>query len=128
MFELLRQGKPSVSRAKEAECCASDSSDFRGAIQLVMMNHGHIPKVDHKDKDELERKRINNYRQPSQKIVKSKPMDFSKVNQTDNPINQDMFGENNKPMDFVKGVTMVNHLHNKSLIDTMDGEQIRAAV
>jgi hypothetical protein len=55
-------------------------------------------------------------------------MDFSKVNQTDNPMNQDMFGENNKPMDFVKGGTIVNHLHNKSLIDTMDGEQIRAAV
>jgi hypothetical protein len=65
MFELLRQGKPTVSRAKEAECCASDSSDFRGAIQLVMTNQGHIPKVDHRDKDELEKKRMNNYRQPT---------------------------------------------------------------
>lgn len=43
-------------------------------------------------------------------------------------MNQDMFAENNKPMDFVKGATMVNHLHNKSIIDTMDNEQIRAAV
>ena len=55
-------------------------------------------------------------------------MNFSKVDQTDNPMNQDMFAENNRPMDFVKGGTMVNHLHNKSLIENMHGEQIGAAV
>jgi hypothetical protein len=32
MFDLLRQGKESVWKAKEAECCATDSTDFRGSI------------------------------------------------------------------------------------------------
>ena len=31
-------------------------------------------------------------------------------------------------MDFVKGATIVNHLHNKSLIDTLAVEQAQAAV
>ena len=55
-------------------------------------------------------------------------MSFGVVSQTDNPMNQDIFSENNKPMDFVKGGTLVEHLHNKTLIDTMHNEQVRAAV
>ena len=49
-------------------------------------------------------------------------MNFSEVSQTDNPMNQDMFADNSKPMDFVKGGTLVEHLYNKSLIDTMHNE------
>jgi len=45
MFDLLRQGKESVWKAKEAECCATDSADFRGSIQLVMMNQGKTGKI-----------------------------------------------------------------------------------
>jgi hypothetical protein len=32
LFELLRQGRASVVRAKECEMCDPDSGDFRGAI------------------------------------------------------------------------------------------------
>jgi hypothetical protein len=32
LFELLRQGRGSVVRAKECEMCDPDSGDFRGAI------------------------------------------------------------------------------------------------
>lgn len=42
MFELLRQQKPNVVRAKECEVCAPDSTEFRGAIQVVMSNQGRV--------------------------------------------------------------------------------------
>ena len=32
LFELMRQGRGSVVRAKECEMCDPDSGDFRGAI------------------------------------------------------------------------------------------------
>ena len=32
LFELLRQQKPNVVRAKECEVCAPDSTEFRGSI------------------------------------------------------------------------------------------------
>lgn len=41
LFELLRQGRGSVVRAKECEMCDPESGDFRGAIQLIMTNVGH---------------------------------------------------------------------------------------
>ena len=32
LFELLRQGRPSVVRAKECEMCCPETGEFRGAI------------------------------------------------------------------------------------------------
>lgn len=45
LFELLRQGRGSVVRAKECEMCNPDSGEFNGAIQLIMSNVGHTPSV-----------------------------------------------------------------------------------
>ena len=45
LFELLRQGRSSVVRAKECEMCDPDSGEFRGALQLIMSNVGHQPSV-----------------------------------------------------------------------------------
>ena len=42
MFELLRQGRGTVVRAKECEMCDPESGDFRGAVQLIMSNLGKI--------------------------------------------------------------------------------------
>jgi hypothetical protein len=38
LFELLRQGRGTVVRAKECEMCDPESGDFRGSIQLIMSN------------------------------------------------------------------------------------------
>ena len=44
MFYLMRQGRPRVTLSKELEMCSPDSSEFRGAIQVVMINEGHKEK------------------------------------------------------------------------------------
>lgn len=41
-----------VSRAKEVECNAPDSLEKMGSIQLVIVNQGHMQKVEHKDRGE----------------------------------------------------------------------------
>eukprot|EP00349_Pseudokeronopsis_sp_Brazil_P007166 CAMPEP_0202975856 /NCGR_PEP_ID=MMETSP1396-20130829/72696_1 /ASSEMBLY_ACC=CAM_ASM_000872 /TAXON_ID= /ORGANISM="Pseudokeronopsis sp., Strain Brazil" /LENGTH=93 /DNA_ID=CAMNT_0049712209 /DNA_START=255 /DNA_END=536 /DNA_ORIENTATION=- len=38
LFELMRQGRSSVVRAKDCEMCDPDSGEFRGSIQLIMSN------------------------------------------------------------------------------------------
>jgi hypothetical protein len=38
LFELLRQGRSIVVRAKECEMCDPETGDFRGALQLIMSN------------------------------------------------------------------------------------------
>ena len=45
LFELLRQGRGSVVRAKECEMCDPESGEPRGAIQLIITNIGHSPSV-----------------------------------------------------------------------------------
>jgi hypothetical protein len=45
LFELMRQGRGSVVRAKECEMCDPESGEPRGAIQLIMTNVGHSPSV-----------------------------------------------------------------------------------
>ena len=40
LFELLRQQRTNVVRAKECEACAPDSSEMRGSIQIIMSNQG----------------------------------------------------------------------------------------
>ena len=45
LFELLRQGRSSVIRAKECEMCEPDSGDFRGAVQMIMSNVGKVQSV-----------------------------------------------------------------------------------
>ena len=45
LFELLRQARGSVVRAKECEMCDPDSGDMRGAIQLIMTHAGNTPSV-----------------------------------------------------------------------------------
>ena len=47
LFELMRQGSPSIQKVKTVELCAPDSSEFRGSIDLVINNDGH------KEKNEL---------------------------------------------------------------------------
>lgn len=42
LFELMRQGRGTVVRAKECEMCDPDTGDFRGAIQLIMSNQGRV--------------------------------------------------------------------------------------
>ena len=54
-------------------------------------------------------------------------MSFSTLDQTNNPLNKDLHSSNNHVMDQVQGGSLVAHLHNKSLIDTMQSEQLRAA-
>lgn len=45
LFELLRQGRGSVVRAKECEMCDPDTGDFKGALQVIMSNQGRLPSV-----------------------------------------------------------------------------------
>lgn len=45
LFELLRQGKASVVRAKECEMCDPESGDARGALQIIMTNLGKVPNI-----------------------------------------------------------------------------------
>jgi hypothetical protein len=45
LFELMRQGRGSVVRAKECEMCDPETGDSRGAIQMIMTNAGHGPSV-----------------------------------------------------------------------------------
>ena len=52
LFELLRQGRGSVVRAKECEMCNPDSGDFNGAVQLIMSNVGHVPSVTLKENNQ----------------------------------------------------------------------------
>lgn len=40
LFELLRQSRGSVVRAKECEMCDPESGEMRGSIQLIMANAG----------------------------------------------------------------------------------------
>jgi hypothetical protein len=96
LFELLRQGRGSVVRAKECEMCNPESGDFNGAIQLIMSNVGHVPSVVIKP-EENNRARL----QPSQskatgtkKIVKSKPMDLTALQGTNNPASSISAGVN----------------------------------
>lgn len=49
LFELLRQQKSNVVRAKECEMCAPDSNEFRGSIQLIMSNQGRVQHVEERD-------------------------------------------------------------------------------
>ena len=42
LYELMRQGRGSVVRAKECELCDPESGEFRGAIQLIMSNQGRV--------------------------------------------------------------------------------------
>ena len=45
LFELLRQGRGSVVRAKECEMCDPEGGEARGAIQVIMSNVGASPSV-----------------------------------------------------------------------------------
>ena len=85
LFELLRQQKSHVVRAKECEICAPDTAEFRGSIQLIMTNVG-------KSSVETTLSTVNDLQQvktggqPGQglphgykKIVHSRPMDLTKV-------------------------------------------------
>jgi hypothetical protein len=38
LFEILRQGRSSVVRAKECELCDPSTGDFKGALQLIIGN------------------------------------------------------------------------------------------
>lgn len=42
LYELLRQGRSTVVRAKEYEMCDPESGEFRGALQLIMSNQGRL--------------------------------------------------------------------------------------
>ena len=41
LYELLRQSRGSVVRAKECEMCDPESGDMRGSLQLIMSHAGH---------------------------------------------------------------------------------------
>ncbi len=45
LFELMRQGRSSVVRAKECEMCDPESGEFRGSIQMIMSNQGKIQSI-----------------------------------------------------------------------------------
>lgn len=45
LFELLRQGRGSVVRAKECEMCDAETGDFRGSLQIIMSNQGRMQSV-----------------------------------------------------------------------------------
>eukprot|EP00347_Sterkiella_histriomuscorum_P000155 403376962 len=112
LYELMRQGKQTIVRAKECEMCDPDTGDFRGAIQMIMSNQGKYVSI--QEEEGMMRSKANgvlgdtiNQRsgspqksrfQPSQqdgsgkkgkykKIVKSKPMDLTKMQQTNNDVN-----------------------------------------
>jgi hypothetical protein len=88
LFELLRQGRGSVVRAKECEMCDPDSGDERGSIQLIMSNVGHSPSVtiqaapllpssDDAAKRRTQPSQATDSKPSSKKIVKSSPMDLT---------------------------------------------------
>ena len=114
LFELLRQARGSVVRAKECEMCDPESGDMRGAIQLIMTHAGNTPSVvvvDGKENTSFynDKKRA----QPSQamesaktkKIVKSKPMDLTQMQGTNNPTSVIASGTPNNV-----GQTLINQM------------------
>ena len=44
MFEIPRQQKGKVVRAKEVEACAPDSQEVRASLQVIMQNRGRQDK------------------------------------------------------------------------------------
>lgn len=98
-------------RAKECEMCDADSGEFRGAIQLIMTNAGSTPSVSvvetanaNPSELSLKDKSGKGKVQPSQganhdsskckKVVKSKPMDLTQMQNTNNPANSITAGVN----------------------------------
>lgn len=45
LYELLRQQRPNVVRAKECEMCDPATGEDRGALQIIMTNVGRLPQV-----------------------------------------------------------------------------------
>ena len=106
MFELLRQQMSHVVRAKEVEASAPDSAEWRASIQIIMSNQGKQDKTTLKlietggntapMSDLNGRTRLG--QQPSQqmqmrtrkyqKIVKSQPMDLSRISQQADPMKE----------------------------------------
>jgi len=120
LFELLRQARGSVVRAKECEMCDPESGDMRGAIQLIMTHAGNTPSLVVKNKENAAMKTtgtsFNNEKkrtQPTQgvdaektkKIVKSKPMDLTQMQGTNNPTSAIASGAPN-----VIGQTLINQM------------------
>jgi hypothetical protein len=66
LFELLRQGRSSVVRAKECEMCDPESGEFRGSIQLIMSNQGKIQSISQEEYKKKENSPVKQRSQPSQ--------------------------------------------------------------
>lgn len=49
LFELLRQGKSTIVRAKECEMCDPDTGDFRGSLQMIMSNQGRYQSINEEE-------------------------------------------------------------------------------
>jgi len=43
LFEILRQGKPHVVRAKECEVFNPENSEYNGFLQVILSNMGKSP-------------------------------------------------------------------------------------
>ncbi|CDW71325.1 UNKNOWN [Stylonychia lemnae] len=130
LYELLRQGRQTIVRAKECEMCDPDTGEFRGSIQLIMSNQGKYVSIkeiyDHK-MDTLNMRDgspTKSRLQPSQndpnkqskyrKVIKSKPMDLTKIQQT-----------NNETSLLATHVGM-NTNYNQSIISQMSHQQLSA--
>ena len=103
MYDLLRQQKPHIVKAKRAECTDPDLPGTKGELTLIVRHEGHTErdisrKIDHGNHLKLrdtkgmpdtrqthEREgRIQPSQQKSVKVVRSKPMQVNRIDQTGN--------------------------------------------
>jgi hypothetical protein len=146
LYELLRQRKTDVVRAKECDACAPSSTtqEMRGSIQIIMSNHGsteksqiiqdphgHRPNTSASLNESLERIRAG--QQPTQsnshgykKVVRSKPMDLQQAQARSHA---EAMGDTQKysTMHGAKEVPQSFKDLNGSIIDNMDHNQLQGA-
>ena len=83
LFELLRQQKNQIVRAKDCEIFNPENSQYNGSLQVILSNLGKMPET----KDVPASSSTNDQkvgRQPTQgskKVIVSKPMDANQINQ-----------------------------------------------
>ena len=101
MYDLLRQQRPRVDRAKRIEATAPDGPDYRAELKVLISHEGHMEKEYFNESKEeramrsmaqetgmgQRKERIQPTQSKAMRVVKSKPIDTSRVAQTSAVLN-----------------------------------------
>ena len=96
-----------------------------------MSNQGRVKHTEEHELQEMEARRARTA-QPNQhglkKVVHSKPMDLTRVQQTNNPMNSELFGGSTAVNDSMKGGRIVKSLKDSAILDTLNQNELSASV